>query len=423
MKILTISRGFPPNIGGISYSLKAFYDTFKKNQHKITLYIFPYDFNTKYDYPNNILNVFDCKKYRIRNLIQIFLDILYFLKVIFLLHCSFKSKFKIFLYYLKRIKLLINMMNSYEILKHYDKIYNYDIILAYESGLSAHIGYLIKKNRGKKLILVSHGNDILNKKLKELTKLVLQEANKIIVRSNFIKTLVSSKFNIEKSKIFICPDGVILEEYNVQEPKSEIRNELKLNHEEFIILSVGLLNLVRKGYDLTLKSLKSLRDDYSLDINNIKYILIGRDNLKVRTWLKSLAKQYDLESNFEILVDLSNELRNKYYKASDIFVMPSRDLKREGSVEGFGNVFIEAGYFSLPSVGSNTGGIPDAIKNEKSGFIIKDFEQLVKKIKLLYENISLRKNMGQYAHERVLKNFTWEKIYELYMKVFFLILI
>ncbi|MFX1320922.1 MAG: glycosyltransferase family 4 protein [Promethearchaeota archaeon] len=310
------------------------------------------------------------------------------------------------------------MMNSYEILKHYDKKYNYDLILAYESGLSAHIGYLIKKKRDKKLILISHGNDILNKKLKVLTKLVLQEADKIIVRSNFMKNFVSSQYSLEASKIFICPDGVILKESDVQETKSELRIELKIDQREFIILSVGLLNLVRKGYDLILKSLKSLRDNYSLDINNIKYILIGRDNLKVRTWLKSLAKKYDLESNFEILVNLSNDLRNKYYKASDIFVMPSRDLKREGSVEGFGNVFIEAGYFSLPSVGSNTGGIPDAIESEKSGFIVNNFDELVEKIKLLYENKSLRLKMGQFAHVRVLKTFLWDKIYKLYMKTF-----
>ena len=418
MKILTISRGFPPNIGGISYSLKAFYDTFKKNQHKITLYIFPYDFNTKYDYPNNILNVFECKKYRIRNLIQIFLDIFYFLKVIFLLHCSFKSKFKIFLYYLKRIKLLINMMNSYEILKHYDKIYNYDLILAYESGLSAHIGYLIKKNRGKKLILVSHGNDILNKTLEGLTAFVLRKADKIIVRSNFMKNLVSSQFCIKKPKINICVDGIQLEEYKVKESKSEIRNELNLYNEDFIILSVGLLNLIRKGYDLVLKSIKELHDKNNLNIDNIKYILIGADNPKVRNWLIRLAKTYNIEKNFEILVDLPNHLRNKYYKASDIFVMPSRDLRKRGSIEGFGKVFIEAAYYSLPSIGSNTGGIPDAIENGKTGFLVNNFNELVDKIKLLYQNDNLRINMGKVAHERVIKEFTWDLIYKKYLNTF-----
>ena len=418
MKILTISRGFPPNIGGISYSLKAFYDTFKKNHHQITLYIFPYDFNTKYDYPPNILNVFDSKKYRIKNSIRIFLDILYFFKVISLLDCSFKSKVKIILYYLKRIKLLINMMNSYEIIKYYDKKYDYDIIFGFESGLSAYISYLMKIKRDKKIIITSHGNDILNKRLKELTSLALRNADKIIVRSNFMKALVSSQFSIKKSNIYICVDGVQLEEYEVKESRSELRNELNLDQEVFIILSVGLLNLIRKGYDLILKSIKELKDKYNLNTDNIKYILIGASNPKVQNWLKNLAKIHNLEKNFEILVDLPNNLRNKYYKASDIFVMPSRDLRERGSIEGFGRVFIEAAYYSLPSIGSNTGGIPDTIEDGKTGFLINNFNELVEKIKLLYQNESLRKNMGKTAYDRVIKKFTWELIYNQHLNVF-----
>ncbi len=32
-----------------------------------------------------------------------------------------------------------------------------------------------------------------------------------------------------------------------------------------------------------------------MDITNIKYILIGRDNQRVRKWLNSLAIKYNLE--------------------------------------------------------------------------------------------------------------------------------
>ena len=136
------------------------------------------------------------------------------------------------------------------------------------------------------------------------------------------------------------------------------------------------------------------------------YILIGRDNPQIREWLSDLAKKYNLEKNFKILVDLDNETRNKYYKASDIFVMPSRDLRKRGSIEGFGNAFIEAAFFYLPSIGSNTGGIPDAIEHGKSGFIVKNFKELVETIKNLYENENLRKIMGKNLHKRVIKNFT-----------------
>ena len=98
--------------------------------------------------------------------------------------------------------------------------------------------------------------------------------------------------------------------------------------------------------------------------------------------------------------------------------MPSRDLEDKGSIEGFGNVFIEVGYYFLPTIGSNTGGIPDAIENGKSGFLINNFKELVEKMKLLYENKDLRQIMGNYARKRVLRSFTWKKIYFNYLDVF-----
>ena len=98
--------------------------------------------------------------------------------------------------------------------------------------------------------------------------------------------------------------------------------------------------------------------------------------------------------------------------------MPSRDMRKKGSIEGFGNVFVEAGYFKLPSIGSNTGGIPEVIVEGKSGFIINKHKELTEKILLLYKDKQLRLRMGEFARKNVLDNYTWEKIYEDYLKIF-----
>ena len=169
---------------------------------------------------------------------------------------------------------------------------------------------------------------------------------------------------------------------------------------------------------MVLKSLKELREEYNLNLSKIKYILIGHKNEKVENWLKSIAYKNDLIDNFKILVDLSDQLRNKYYKASDIFVMPSRDMINKGSIEGFGKVFIEAAYFRLPSIGANTGGIPEVIVDGKSGFVIDKHEELAEKILLLYKDKQLRLMLSEFAHKNVLENYTQEKVYETYLKIF-----
>ncbi|GAG56496.1 unnamed protein product, partial [marine sediment metagenome] len=330
----------------------------------------------------------------------------------------FDKKLRDSFFYLKSFRNLLKMLNYYQIIKHYDNIYNFDIILAYDSTIPTQIGFILKREQNKKFMIISHGNDIIKKNYNLFTIEALKSADSIIVRSNFVKNLVMQLYKINEKKIFICPDGVIVNDINIDKDKFGLREELRLSKDDFIILTIGTLYNVRKGFDLVLKAIKELRDTFKIDLSYIKYLIIGRDDPKVRNWLYSLAERYNLSENFQILTNLEESLKNKYYKASDLFVMPSRDLKDKGSIEGFGNVFIEAGYYCLSSIGSNKGGIPDAIENGKSGFLINTFDELVEKIKFLYENEEARMAMGNYAHERVMKQFTWDKIYLRYIKAF-----
>ena len=418
MKILLITRYYPPIIGGISFSSNCFYESFKKNKHFVMISIFNYKHAPNIMFPKNTLYYVKYKKGISKNIIFIIKDIFYFLKQIFIEKYPLRKKLTTILSLLKKIRFLVYLMNFYEILKKYEQKINFDIVLAYDATYPSYIGYLFKKKRKKKVITIAHGNDIIGHNINVVSSMILHSVDKIIVRSKFIKNLIYILYNIDRNKIDIIPDGIIVERQEIIENKFELRKELKLSEDKFYILSVGLLTLTRKGYDLVLKSINELRSRYNIDISNINYILIGRDNLKVRNWLNSIAMKLDLKSNFKILVNLSSNLRNKYYIASDIFVMPSRDLKTKGSIEGFGNTFIEAGYYYLPSIGSNTGGIPNAIEDGKSGFLVNNFNELVEKMKILYLDKDLRLKLGNYAHNRVINFFTWQKIYNLYLRTF-----
>ena len=418
MKILVLSRSFPPIIGGISFSEKEFYDNFVMNNHKLSLFIFPYNFKRRYSFNKPSIDPLSIKKFFPRNSLAILINLVSFIKEICTLKCSLRFKVKILFYFLNRLILLLNLINFYEIVKYYDRKYDYDLILCFDSYMPVYIGYFIKKKCKKKLVILAHGNDILDDRLYPLQKRALRGADQIITRTNFIKNLVSNRFTISKSKISVCGDGLKPEEFEIGESKSELRKELGIDQNDFVIITVGALNSFRKGFDLVLKSLKELREKYNLNLSKIKYILIGHKNEKVENWLKSIAYKNDLIDNFKILVDLSDQLRNKYYKASDIFVMPSRDMINKGSIEGFGKVFIEAAYFRLPSIGANTGGIPEVIVDGKSGFVIDKHEELAEKILLLYKDKQLRLMLSEFAHKNVLENYTQEKVYETYLKIF-----
>jgi glycosyltransferase involved in cell wall biosynthesis len=64
-----------------------------------------------------------------------------------------------------------------------------------------------------------------------------------------------------------------------------------------------------------------------------------------------------------------------YYSASDIFVFPSL-------VEPFGRVIPEAMACKVPAIGTNIGGIPEQVKDRKTGLLVPpaDSETLALKI-------------------------------------------
>ena len=58
----------------------------------------------------------------------------------------------------------------------------------------------------------------------------------------------------------------------------------------------------------------------------------------------------------------------KLYSLADLFVLLSREELPD--VEGFGLVFLEAAACGLPSVGGRSGGIPEAVDEGRSGWLV-----------------------------------------------------
>ncbi len=112
------------------------------------------------------------------------------------------------------------------------------------------------------------------------------------------------------------------------------------------------------------------------------------------------------------------DIRNKYYKMADLFIMPS--ITKKNDIEGFGIVFLEANYFKVPVIGTATGGMSEAIIDGKTGFLIKqnDIDDLVDRITFFYINETERKEMGKNGFNRVIKNFKWENIIKNYNNLF-----
>lgn len=94
-----------------------------------------------------------------------------------------------------------------------------------------------------------------------------------------------------------------------------------------------------------------------------------------------------------------------YYKGFDIFLLPS--LK-----EGVPYVLLEAGMAEIPCIATHTGGIPEVLENEKSGFVepIFDASSLGDALTKLSENGELRAVFGRAHHNRVVSIFSSKRM-------------
>lgn len=419
MNIAIISNEFPSLIesGGISQALFSLYNAYSKNYGKIFV------FNTHVsDFKKNFIKSLTIKKKDVRFTYRKIFNI--FLRIIKNKNTVHYIKF-LFKYFNFFIKTLYNnwkksiiwpsqftlIFESVENTLEYFKKYNFDIIFAGKLGFESIISYILKLITKKKFIIFTHGNDFLiNTSWREL---ILYHSDGIIMGTKKMKKLINLIYPKITAPFYIIPYGITIEDYEISKSKIQLRNELKITQNEFVILSVGR-HVYRKGFDFVIKALKNIKDK---DPNfNFKYYLIGEG--PETNNLKSLAREYGLKKNILFLGFLDKIIRNKYYKSADIFIMTSRKVDPT-DIEGFGIVYLEANFFGLPIIAANTGGVPEAV-DIKSSFLIEpeSVKELEEKITLLYKNKKLKEEMSENAHKRIINSYSWDKIVIKYQKAF-----
>jgi glycosyltransferase involved in cell wall biosynthesis len=84
--------------------------------------------------------------------------------------------------------------------------------------------------------------------------------------------------------------------------------------------------------------------------------------------------------------------------------------------ESFGLAVIEAAACEVPAVVSNVGGLPEAVEDNVTGFIVesKNIQQAANALIKLITDRKLKNKMGKMGRERVIRDFNWnEKVIEM----------
>ncbi|MFN8501798.1 glycosyltransferase family 4 protein [Kouleothrix sp.] len=92
--------------------------------------------------------------------------------------------------------------------------------------------------------------------------------------------------------------------------------------------------------------------------------------------------------------------------AADVFAMPSR-------TDSFGIAYLEAWCYGVPVVGARAGGVPDVIADGYDGLLapFADIPATAAAIERLLRDRELATRLGAAGRAKVLRDFTWDRIY------------
>jgi asparagine synthase (glutamine-hydrolysing) len=114
-----------------------------------------------------------------------------------------------------------------------------------------------------------------------------------------------------------------------------------------------------KGYDQVIAILPQLLQLFP----NLRYVLGGTGDEAEHTRIVHLIAQMGLQGKVLLPGFIPETKLLQYYQSAAAFVMPSRK-------EGFGIVFLEAGWMGIPVIGGNADGSPEALLQGQLGTLI-----------------------------------------------------
>ena len=228
--------------------------------------------------------------------------------------------------------------------------------------------------------------------------------DKIIAVSGVMKDLFAI-YGYVSSKIHVIYAGVDLSRFRA-DIQSSVRRELNLDNS----LAVGIVGTLNKnkGHEYLFKALARIHDE------GFSFRCLVAGTGPEESNLRRLQAQLALDNEI-IFLGFRNDIP-QVIQSVDILVCASFS-------EAFPRVVVEGMAMGKPVIATNVGGIPEAVIDGVTGFLIPpgNVDALYEALKKLINNKELRENMGLNGLKRVQSNFSIEvgvaKTSELYLQL------
>jgi len=281
---------------------------------------------------------------------------------------------------------LINYILNISRIKKTIKNMKPDILHAHYISTYGIIGYFVKY---RPFVVSVWGTDIYERIKNPIINFFVRRtlANADAVLSNS-KTMACHTRKFTNKKIYFTPFGVDLSNFFPAKKKDNAR---------FV---VGTARRLAPIYGI--KYLIEAFASFLKKAPCAKLLIVGDGPQKSE--LIELAKKLEIGDSVLFLGFVHHPNVPEIVKQMDVFCMPSER-------EGFGVAALEAQACGIPVIASNVGGLPEAIAQNKTGFLIepKNPEAIAEKLLFFYSNPVARKKMGREARKFVAKHYNWDE--------------
>ncbi len=316
-----------------------------------------------------------------------------------------ENKIKVYKFKLQKLFNLFSLVTVILKILNLIKTFKPDILHSHLSSMEL-IGAVLKviSNQKFKFIVTKHldsfffeasyGQNSFFKGL-FLDKFILNNSDKIICISNQIKRYFLNKIDIPLKKIKIIYYG--LNSKDLIKKKSLPLKKIKVNEFKNIFTICCIARHVKqKSLDFLIKSFY----EFKKNNNKSKLIIIGSGPETKK--LKNLSINLNLTDDIIWINYLENVL--KILKISNVFVLPSK-------YEGFGLVLLEAMYAKIPIIATKVSAIPEVIKHDWNGLLIKhgDIKDLNEKLKIIKQN-KINAKLIKNSQKTLIEKFNFNKM-------------
>ena len=223
-------------------------------------------------------------------------------------------------------------------------------IIHTHSSLDTWVGAIAAKLSGAYFVRTRH----LNLPMKSRWYNVHGHYDRLITCGNTMKSLLIDEYGFNRDRVVSIPTGIDFNRFVPQRHRADIRSELALSDNSFVILMAGVVRSVKR-YDVALrafaKTLEDIPDAHLVIAGNgplLEKMIALSEHLGIRSSVHWLGHRQDVA---DLMI------------AADAVLLTSRS-------EGIPQVISQALGLERPCVATSVGGVPEIILHNETGLLV-----------------------------------------------------